>query len=410
MKKLYILLLTNILIIHQISAQEISWQKTVNTRRDAQIRATSDGGFVMGTSDIQLMKFDKNGILSWKFDLFNGRGKQDIHDVIALKDGGYFVMSETNYTDYPDRKNSVWIGKCDNTGKLIWQDRIGGTALAILNSAIEDAQGNIICVGFKRDLLENGDETDEKAWIIKLDNSGKLLWQKTLNGKKIIKCNKIQRISDKEYIICADIVYDHFDTLKSDAWIAKIDDNGNLLWEKSYGNEDVKETAKSGIVTKDGAYVFVGANGDEKSKNNHGGNDFQVVKIDKNGEELWSVLLGGKENDEAVGLIELPNENLVIIGNTYSNDGDVGKSDLKERDFFNYDAWVIKMNKDGNVIWKKTFGGTNEDILYNIELTNDNKVLIIGSSSSLDGDLKNFQREIDTFGDNWIFSIDMNKF
>ena len=129
--------------------------------------------------------------------------------------------------------------------------------------------------------------------------------------------------------------------------------------------------------------------------NNLGEYDFWVIKISATGELIWEKSYGGSQIDEARSIAATNDGNYIIVGDTRSNDLDVSQN------FGGADVWVIKISPIGEIIWEKSFGGSSFDISRSIKTTQDNGFLISGSSRSANGDLTKNQGQNDA----WVFKI-----
>jgi hypothetical protein len=165
-----------------------------------------------------------------------------------------------------------------------------------------------------------------------------------------------------------------------DGWVVKLDANGKLLWERSVGGTG-NDKLKTAIVTQDGNYLLAGPsdsnNGDLPG--NHGKTDIMLVKMNPKGELIWVKHLGGNSFDDAFGLIELPDGDLVLVGTTYSNAGAI------QRSYGENDVFLARLDKAANLKWVRTYGGSEDDGGNAARLTPDGKLLIAGTTRSKDG-------------------------
>lgn len=129
---------------------------------------------------------------------------------------------------------------------------------------------------------------------------------------------------------------------KSDIWLIRLDENGNEMWNKTYGGKDL-EYAFDIISVEDG-YIIAG----QTFSFSRGFGDGWIIKIDENGKEIWNKTYGGKE-DEYGGILLEADDGYIILGETSS----YGKGGL--------DIWLIKIDENGNEIWNITFGSEGDD-------------------------------------------------
>src|SRR5690606_16722797 len=136
--------------------------------------------------------------------------------------------------------------------------------------------------------------------------------------------------------------------------------------------------------TSDGGYVVAGASfsSDIDVSNNNGKADVWVFKLDAMGNLIWEKTYGGSQNEYAYAIQQTVYGEYIVAGITSSNDGDVGSyiGGLT-------DAWVLKLNANGNLLWENTYGGGLIDEVSNIVQTNDGSYVVAGHTQSTDGDI-----------------------
>ena len=195
----------------------------------------------------------------------------------------------------------------------------------------------------------------------------------------------------------------------ANAWIVKTDSLGNIIWDKTFGGNDID--VLSSIVSNYEKEFFLSGYSNSnlscsKSQNSLGRNDFWVVKIDSNGNKLWDKSYGGDSNDYNTGLVEINNNTYLASGYTYS-DSSGNKLSKKIDTQKTADFWAIKFDKNGNKIWDKSFGGFNNDICNSSQKINSNEFWLIGQSHS-DSTGNKTSKLIGNIYDAWIISIDSN--
>lgn len=128
--------------------------------------------------------------------------------------------------------------------------------------------------------------------------------------------------------------------------------------------------------------------------NNHGNDDAALIKIGADGTVLYTKLLGGSEDDEAIDIIEVAG-GYVMIGSTESNNGDVSGNHGDR------DIWVVKTDLTGNIIWQKCYGGSYDEDGEAILQTSDGGYIFVGSTYSSNGDVSGFHGDRDI----WVVKI-----
>lgn len=154
--------------------------------------------------------------------------------------------------------------------------------------------------------------------------------------------------------------------------LMKFTATGSLEWSKTYGGSGL-DFGKTGVSTPDGGYLIVGAtssvNNDGDVTGHHGvvpagttgqaAFDVWVLKIDANGNILWTKTIGGTQYDLIEDIIRTSDNNYLLTGSTLSGDGDL--TGIARPSPGNTDFWVFKMDGNGNIIWQKCFGGSDND-------------------------------------------------
>jgi hypothetical protein len=175
---------------------------------------------------------------------------------------------------------------------------------------------------------------------------------------------------------------------KSDVWVVKLDASNNIQWQRALGGTG-NDVGFSGVQTKDGNYVILGvtdsADGDVKgihpvlasTKGIRTAQDAWVVKLDPSGQNiLWQRCIGGRAIDTAGALLEGSDGSLVIAGETSSHDGDFKSNHGMG------DAWVAKVSADGTLAWAQTYGGSGRDFASSLAFTADGGLLVLGYTES----------------------------
>ena len=281
----------------------------------------------------------------------------------------------------------------------------GGTYNDYLNSIVQTSDGGYMAVGDMNstdgDFSANHGEYD--GWIIKLDSNGNKLWLKCFGGTSTDLLRSIIQTSDGGYIaggytrsVDGDISGSRYSL---DGWIIKLDSNGNKLWSKCFGGNG-NDYLNSIIQTADGGYIAAGetlSNDGDFSEHHGGYTDGWIIKFDSNGNREWSKCFGGSDDDSLKGIIQLSDGGYIAVGNTMSIDGD-----FSEHHGGRTDGWIIKVSSAGNREWSKCFGGNGNDYLNNITQTSDGGYIAVGETSSTDGE---FSGNHSAKTDGWIIKI-----
>lgn len=343
-----------------------------------------------------------------------GSSHESANSIQQTTDGGYVLAGSTgsNNGDVSGNHggNDMWVVKLDNLGIIQWQKCLGGTANDGANSIQVTSEGGYIVAGYtsSNDGDVSGNNGGSDMWVVKLDNLGNIQWQKCLGGTSLDEARSIQSTTDGGYIVAGSTYSNDCDVSgnngSTDMWVVKLDNFGNILWQNSLGGTDT-EIAFSIKQTIDGGYILAGqTNSDDGDVSGYHGypgdcSDFWLTKLDVDGNIVWQKCLGGEACCEiAYSVFQTIDGEYLVAGYANSNDGDVSGN----HGFINPDAWLVKLDISGNIIWQKCLGGVDNDYAYSVQQTSESGFIISGGSNSVDGDLTEF------FGGNdiWVVKID----
>ena len=216
-------------------------------------------------------------------------------------------------------------------------------------------------------------------------------WGKCIGGSENDIGSTIFSIDSNVLVICGTTesgdgdVDNHFNFY--DFWIMKLDVSGNVLWNNCYGGTQ-DEQAVSMIKTADNGFALTGytTSNDHDVSGRHGTatyHDIWVMKIDSIGNLIWQKCLGGSYTDNGKSIIETSDGGFIVTGETESIDGDVTNphGDL--------DAWVIKLDSLGNILWSKTIGGTGPESSTSCKESTYGIIIVAGYANAFNMDFQN---------------------
>ena len=181
--------------------------------------------------------------------------------------------------------------------------------------------------------------SDTQGLLIKIDASGNIQWDRTYTGRYDGEFDSAEQTLAGKYIATGRRYYDE---TGYDVWLVKTDENGNLVWERTYGgmNPDYGRSVKQ-IPDAYGSYIIAGIT----QSFGVGDWDIYLIKTDADGYLEWQKDFGGSRWDTANSMLRTDDGGYMIIGETKSFGS--GNSDL----------WLLKRDRSGNRLWDKTFGG-----------------------------------------------------
>ncbi len=253
----------------------------------------------------------------------------------------------------------------------------GGQNMDMFRDGIATPDTGIIAVGTTSSY--GAGNTD--IYVVKTDSLCNKIWSKTFGRNNIEQGYSIKNTSDGAFIIAG--FTNSIGAGGYDAYLLKIDSNGQQLWEKTYGGYDW-DFAYSIVELPDSGFAVCG----ETYTNSLGNSDVYLFRTDKNGNLIWQKNIGGTQQDVANDLILDTDTNLVLVGKTKSFGN--GQEDM----------YLIKTNLLGDTIWTKTFGDTLNECGFRLIQTQDLGYVIVGyaESYSPEGDLEMHSLKTDSAG------------
>ncbi len=336
----------------------LQWQKTYGGSDDDRgndLIQTNDGGFVIlgsssshdgnvsennGANDFWILKTNASGDLLWQKSL-GFLGEDHGISILETNDNGFLLNGVLDVTASEGQGNSkttaikhaggdYWTIKLNNQGETEWSRYYGGTFTDTPYDAIQTQDNGYIIVGSSDsndvDISDNKGSYD--FWVIKISETGTLIWEKSFGGSQIDEARSITRTNDGNFIIVGDTRSSNSDISNNngaaDFWIIKIAPSGELIWEKTFGGTSF-DAARSITKTLDGHFIISGSSRSAHGNlaSNQGQNDVWLIKINTKGNLIWQKSIGGSDIDLSLDLIELSDQTIIAVGESNSSDGDI---------------------------------------------------------------------------------------
>jgi hypothetical protein len=376
--------------------------------------ATIDGGYaVLGYTqsndgditdkqdesfDYWLLKFNVENELQWQ-KTYGGSSDDRGNDIIQTQDGGYAILGFSFSSDGDVTTNAglqdYWLAKLDANGDISWQKSFGFQGADSGVSVIQTIDQGYLVSGVL-DVTASGGEGNTSRnsnrhaggdyWILKLNASGDIEWSKYFGGNFTDTPENIIQTDDNGFIVVGGSDSNDTDISNNigtyDFWVLKISATGSLVWEKSFGGDQIDE-ARAIVRSNDGNYMIAGdtRSNDNDVSNNIGAADLWLIKISPSGDLIWEKTIGGTNFDVARAMVKTQDNGLLLAGSSRSADVDVSENKGQN------DAWALKVDSEGNLQWETTIGGSNIDFGYRIAELNDASIIVVGDSTSNDGDI-----------------------
>jgi len=288
----------------------VEWQKTYGNLYDEKgysIDQTSDGGYVvtgnhspfyaMAPSQLVVLKLDASGNTMWEkmYGGGDGEGGRSIHQTA---DGGYIVTGFTR--SYGAGDKDLWVLKLDSCGTIMWQKAYGGSNYEEGYEIHQTSDGGYILTG-------SSEAGANDVWLLKLDSTGNINWQKTYGGIANDYGLSIQQTADNGYVVAG--YTSSYGTGASDAWVLKLDSTGNINWQKTYGGIDY-DYAHSIQQTVEGGYILTG----NTCSFGAGGADIWIIKLDSIGNMSWQKTYGGIGSESGFSVRQTSDGGYIVTG------------------------------------------------------------------------------------------------
>jgi hypothetical protein len=343
----------------------LDWEKSyggTDDDRGYSLCRTSDGGFIItGYTNsfenesyvLYLIKTDAKGDTQWT-RTFTDKGDDVGYSVKQTPDGGYIVVGETG--KYP--KMDILLLKTDPKGELLWKKRFGGPDDDSGYSVCVTNDGGIILVGKKY-----YDETEHNVYAVRTDKDGNIVWKTCYGGEEIDEGRAVKQTSDSGFIIVGK-TQSFSET--SDVIVIRTDSCGDTLWMRAFGGENL-EIGTDVIETEEGDFVVTGYSCSPETWVA----DAYVIKIDSQGKLVWEKTIGSEGDERTYAIVETEDKGFLIAGYTQF-EHDAGGDEVQ----------LLKIDSEGNPLWTREYGGDAKDHGRSLVLTEEGEIVIVGFSRS----------------------------
>ncbi|AZB11734.1 T9SS C-terminal target domain-containing protein [Chryseobacterium sp. G0162] len=373
MKKIYLGACT-ICTVLGMSAQEVLWQKDIqSTTQDflSQVTTTIDQQYLITGSSIQSDKLQQGN-------------KQN---------NGY----------------DFHLVKLNQLGEQAWEKYFSGQNHDYLSATVSTQDGGFLLAGtsYSGKGLDKKDDSKggSDIWLIRINEFGDELWQKTLGTSSDEEAKSVIQTTDLGFFVAGNVQNSSKGYGSKDVWITRLDKDGKELSQLILGGKGLDEVEKM-IPTRDGGAllgIYSRSNtGGTKKTENYGEGDFWVVKLDKNGKVEWEKNFGGK-GDDHIRTLALTSSGYVIGGESRSEQSGNKTVGIEE----GTDLWLIALNERGDEQWQKSYNFKNRDILMGMSVIhsaddNSSKGILLGGYTQAEGRI---EKDDETF---WMLYLDGN--
>jgi len=241
----------------------------------------------------------------------------------------------------------------------VWSHTYGGSGHDGCLAVKQTSDGGYAMAG-----LSNSFGTgDYDFWLVKTDSVGDSLWSRVYGGSEHDGCLALEHTADGGYVLAG--YTDSYGAGDRDMWLLKVDANGDSLWSRTFGGS-AYDYCWTMIQTSDGGFALAG----ETDCWGAGDKDIRLVKTDANGDSLWSHTYGGSGYEGCFDVQQTSDGGYILAGYTPSF-GAGGR-----------DAWLVKTDANGDSLWSRTFGGSGEERAWSVRETADGGYIVAGITAS----------------------------
>ncbi|MCG9886032.1 MAG: S8 family serine peptidase [Cyanobacteria bacterium] len=369
----------------------------------------------LGSYDAWVAKYNSSGSELWRRQLGTS-GYDAANGVVTDKDGNLYVAGWTDGSiDGGGAVRSSWLAKYGSDGALIWHKTVRGRPDTVGNlsdygisngSLAIDSNGSLYLTGVTHGSLESTHKGDGDAWIARYDDNGNQQWVRQIGTPQRDEARGVA-VDSSGFVYITGYTRGNLDGLSqgdSDAWIAKYDPQGLLIWKRQLGTQAEDVSNGISIDVNGNVYIagytrsligdpFIGnphelgdsrlrwaaAHRDQSELGGvyHGNADAWVAQYDSNGNLKWKRQIGTSQYDAASAVASDRFGNVYITGQTQ---GKVGASRSGGDD-----VWVAKYNVNGAIQWVQQLGTSNNDLANGIVVSGTGLYITGHTSGSLSG-------------------------
>jgi predicted secreted protein len=328
---------------------------------------TGDGGYIVsgrtssvgaGNFDAWLVKVDASGNVQWN-KTWGGSQDDRVQDMVITSDGGYALCCLAN--SFGAGSADFWLIKTDANGNVQWNKTYGGIGSDTPFWITQTIDGGYAMLGNTNSSGAGG--TD--FWLIKTDAAGTMQWNKTYGGAGADNGYQIVKATDGGFTLLG--VTASFGAGGSDVWLIKTDAAGIMQWNKTYGGSTY-DGGMAVVQTPDGGYTVAALTNSFGA----GGMDAWLIRTDASGNMQWNRTYGGSATDYALHMVQTTVDGGYIVAGYTASIGAGGQ-----------DAWLIRTDASGNMLWSRTFGGVNNEVAWSLAPTSDGGYIVAAMSESL---------------------------
>ncbi len=347
---------------------QVSWSNLYTGSADEAFYGaapTSDGGYVAwgwtrssgaGDFDAWLVRLGPSGDVVWQ-RTYGGPLDDTLSGVLLLDDGGFLALADTN--SFGQGGYDAWVLRLDASGNVLWQRTYGGPGDEWAGLGTPAGDGGFILSGY----TDSSGAGQQDVWVLKIGADGHIVWQKTIGGTGQEWPYSMLPVQDGFLIAAASYASGGHES----GLLIKLDGSGNVLWERLYANSALSLYFNGITPFATGGFLLWGP-----TSEGGGGDNLWMARLDDTGAILWQKALGTPYTDCMDDAFATPDGGCVLAGYNYPYPSEPGNADM----------WAIKVDGSGNLLWQRNYGQSGWDIADGASLANDGGLLLSGRMTS----------------------------
>lgn len=309
------------------------------------IQQTSDGGYILvGNTNVGrqawAIRLDASGNVIWE-NAYSGAGHAGARSVQQTSDGGFIIAGDTSGSGFASVQ--AWVLRLDGDGNVIWENAYSGAGSAGATSVQQTSDGGFIVAGDT-----SGPGLASQAWVLRLDQDGNVNWENAY-GPAFSIARGVQQTDDGGFIVAGGTSF--FGPCCGNAWVFRLDSDGNIVWENTYGVGN--EFAWSVQQTSDGGFV-VGVEDLTSIANSEAA---AVILLDGDGNIVWQHAYSTPNGCNAAVSVKQTSDNGFIVGTACDNT-------------------VLRLDDQGDIVWQNTYNGFAD--VDSVQQTSDGGFVLAG--------------------------------
>jgi len=279
----------------------------------------------------------------------------------------------------------------DHFGAITWEKSLGGSLSDMALTLLQVKEGGYLIGAVSNsadgDVGSNYGSSD--WWIVRVDSNGNIIWESNVGGSLLENPSAAIQIGNEFIIVgitnSTDGDVGNKTSTNFALWVVRMNDSGEVLWENTFADNNLNKGVVDIYATSNNGYLVAGS----ASK------DVWLVKFDAEFNLTWEKFMGGS-GVEYLSRTARTEDGIILAATTFSTDGDITEN------FGSGDIWLVEVNEEGEILWEKNYGGSDNDQSGGVVVTTDGGYWVSGSSVSVDGNLTRNRGGLDY----WVFRLD----